>query len=45
MVKKMYKYIFFLIDLIVSVQPKKVAAFSKFMKTFAIVFSKSDTEH
>lgn len=41
----MYKIIFFLIDLIVSILSKKNVGFSKLMKTFAIVFSKSDTEH
>jgi len=45
MVKKMFKEIFFLIDVLVSIQPEKVARFSKFMRTFTIGFSKSDTEH
>lgn len=45
MVKKMYRNIFFIIYLIISIQPKKVEGFSKFTKTFAIVFSRSDTEH
>lgn len=45
MVKKMYKTLLFLIDLIVSMQPKKAAGFSKFRENAAIFFSKSKTEH